>query len=254
MCSSDMGLNKEEIEKRVKEQADKVDERLDHIPDGWSMPDREDMLLASAKKFKLGIVFIDVNDFTTYSGSNSEKDVLFMLNLFIPEIMEIVRDYDGHFEKNTGDGILAYFGVGDSYDTTSETVLEYFATVKYALANHINPTLEDQGIEPITISGGAAVGKNIHVSRIGKHSLNRRTAVGNSANVASKLEDRADTNQYFVNEGIYQNADKEDGWGQYLKDQGRFESYRWGSDASGWTPQHYYNFTGIWTGTESDNL
>ncbi|QLG62035.1 adenylate/guanylate cyclase domain-containing protein [Halorarum salinum] len=249
-----MGFDQEEIEERVDEQAEKVEERLEHIPDGQTMPDREDMLLASAKKFTLGIVFIDINDFSNYSSDNPERDVLFMLNLFIPEIMEIVRDYDGYFEKNTGDGILAYFGVGKDYPTISETVLEYIATVKYALANHVNPTLEDHDIEPITISGGAGIGKNIHVSRIGKHSLNRRTAVGTTANSASKLEDMAETNQYFVNEGIHRHADKEDGWGQYLTDKGRLEGFRWGSDDSGWETQHYYNFSGIWTGTETDNL
>ena len=186
-----MGFDKDKIEERVEDQVELVEERLDHILDGQTMPDREDMLMASAKKFKLGIVFIDINDFTEYSSNNSAKDTLYMLNLFIPEIMEIVRDYGGYFEKNTGDGILAYFGVGESYDKIAETVLEYFATVKYALANHINPSLEDLGVDPITISGGAALGKNVHISRIGKHSLNRRTAVGTTANIASKLENRA---------------------------------------------------------------
>lgn len=249
-----MGFDREEIEERVDEQAELVEDRLDHIPTGRTMPDREDMRLASAKKFKLGIVFIDINDFTTYANDNDEYDVLFMLNLFVPEIMEIVRDYDGYFEKNTGDGILAYFGVDEDYDDISETVLEYFATVKFALANHINPTLEAHDIEPITISGGAAIGRNIHVSRIGKHSLNRRTAVGTTANSAAKLEGMAETNDYFVNEGIYQFADKEDGWGQYLYDQGRLSGFTWGNESDGYEPQHYYNFSGIWSGTETDNL
>jgi len=246
-------LNKEEIEERVEEQAGKVEERLEHIPDGQSMPDREDMKLASAKKFKLGIVFIDINDFTEYTSDNDEEDVLFMLNLFVPEIMEIVRDNNGHFEKNTGDGILAYFGVGDDYETISETVLEYYATVKYALANHINPELESRGLETISISGGASVGSSIYISRIGKHSLNRRTAVATTANVASKLEDKAGRNEFLVNHGINIHSDPEE-WGEYLEDQGELEGFRWGSDSSGWESQHYYKFIGIWTATNTENL
>lgn len=248
-----MGLNKDEIEERVEEQAEKVEERLDHIPEGQTMPDREDMKLATAKEFKLGIVFIDINDFTDYTSSNSEEDVLHMLNLFIPEAMEIVRDNDGYFEKNTGDGILAYFGVGDDYETISETVLEYFATMKYVLANHINPQLEDWGVETISISGGASIGSSVYISRIGKHSLNRRTAVATTANVAAKLEDMAEENEFFVNHGINLYADDE-GWGEYLKDMGELGTYTWGSDESGWDQQHYYKFTGIWTATDSENL
>lgn len=249
-----MGLNSDEIEERVEEQAELVEERLDHIPRGYTMPDREDMRLASAKRFKLGIVFIDINNFSNYSSNNDEYDVLFMLNLFIPEVMEIVRGMDGYFEKNTGDGILAYFGVGDKYETISETVLEYFATVKYALANHVNPTLIDHGIEPITISGAAAIGKEIYVSRIGVHSLNRRTAVATTANSAAELEEMAGTNDYFVNEGIYRYSDRENGWGRFLIDQGEFGTYRWGNEDDGYDQQHYYHFNGIWVGTETDNL
>ncbi|CQR54108.1 hypothetical protein [Haloferax massiliensis] len=71
-----MGLDEEEIRERVQEQASKVEERLEHIPDGQSMPNREDMRLVSAKKFKLGLVFIDINGFTDYTSENDEKDVL----------------------------------------------------------------------------------------------------------------------------------------------------------------------------------
>lgn len=248
-----MGLNEAEIKDRVQDQADKVEERLEHIPDGQTMPDREDMKLATAKKFKLGIVFIDINNFTEYTSNNDEEDVLFMLNLFVPEIMEIVRNNNGHFEKNTGDGILAYFGVGDDYGTISETVLEYFATVKYALANHINPELKSRGIETITISGAASIGSNVYISRIGKHSLNRRTAVATTANVASKLENLAGENEFLVNHGINIHSDS-DGWGEYLSEQGEIGGYRWGSESSGWESQNYYKFTGIWAATDDEEL
>lgn len=248
-----MGLDEEEIEERVQDQADTVEERLDYIPNGQTMPDREEMKLASAKEFKLGIVFIDINDFTDYTSDNDEEDVLFMLNLFIPEIMELVRDNDGYFEKNTGDGILAYFGVGDNYDTISETILEFFATVKYTLANHINPELSNRDIEPISISGAASIGSSVYISRIGKHSLNRRTAVATTANVASKLEEMAGENEFLVNHGINVHADPEN-WGEYLKDQGEIGGYRWGSESSGWESQHYYKFTGIWSATDDENL
>ena len=248
-----MGLDKDEIESRVEEQAEKVEERLEHIPDGQKMPDNEDMKLATAKKFKLGIVFIDINDFTEYTSDNDERDVLFMLNLFVPEIMEVVRDNDGYFEKNTGDGILAYFGVGEEYAEISETILEYYATVKYLLANHVNPELESRDIETISVSGGASIGANVYVSRIGKHSLNRRTAVATTANVAAELEDMAGENEFLINEGIKQNSDPE-GWGEYLIDEGNFGTYTWGSDSSGWDQQHYYRFSGIWSSTDSENL
>ncbi|QRV17444.1 adenylate/guanylate cyclase domain-containing protein (plasmid) [Haloterrigena salifodinae] len=239
----------DEISERIEERAETVEERLDHIPSGYKMPDLEDMTISSAKKFNLGIVFIDINDFTAYSSRNDEWDILFMLNMFIPEIMEAVRDHNGYFEKNTGDGILAYFGAGDSDEDTAVTVFDYVATVKYILANYVNPLLEEKGVEPITISAGATYGTT-HISRVGVHSMNRLSAVGINANIASKLESASGKDEYYFGEGLVRHAGDHAGT-EHVTDLGQFENYTWTD--SGY-PFHHYNFHGVWTGTETSNL
>jgi class 3 adenylate cyclase len=243
---------KNDIEERIGDRKDTIDERLEEISSGQTKPRLESLTLHSAKEYRLGMVFVDINDFSGYISRNSDEETLFMLNLFVPEAMELVRDYDGKLEKNTGDGILAYFGAGDDDNEAVEILLEYLATLKWSLANQINPILDNKDIETITISAGAAY-SSVYVSRIGAHSgnqqMNRLTAVSSGANAASELEDMAGTNQYFVNDGIYKNSDKEDGWGQYLYDRGRHEGYLWGGEKA-----HYYNFKGIWGSTETNNL
>ncbi|QIB79069.1 adenylate/guanylate cyclase domain-containing protein [Haloferax volcanii] len=243
---------KEDIEERITERADTIEERHDHIPRGRTTPRLDSLSLHSAKRYRLGMIFIDINDFSGYMSRNDDEDTLFMLNLFIPEAMELVRDFEGKLEKNTGDGILAYFGAGDSDQEAVENLLEYIATLKWALANHINPILEEENIETISISGGAAYDL-VHISRIGAHSgnqqMNRLTAVSTGANIASELEDMAGTNEYFVNDGIYQYSDKENGWGQFVHDRGVHTGYLWADETA-----HYYNFSGIWTDTDTENL
>jgi len=249
-----MSFDRDDVEERVEERAEEVEERLSDIPKGYTMPDPGDMTIGSAKKLRLGIVFIDIAGFTDYTQSNETEDVLFMLNILIPEVMELVRDYDGYFEKNTGDGILAYFGAGDDDEDIAEDILNYIASVKTTLADYVNPILEEKDIETISIKVGASIGKT-HISRIGVHSLNRRTAVSSTANVASELEDMASGNEYFVNHGIHKAAKEADSnWTEYLYDQGSHGTWRWGSDESGWEDAHYYNFKGYWTGTDSENL
>ena len=243
---------KNDIEERIEDREDTIDERLEEIPSGQTTPRLESLNLHSAKEYRLGMVFVDINDFSGYISRNDGEETLFMLNLFVPEAMELVRDYNGKLEKNTGDGILAYFGAGDDDDEAVESLLEYLATLKWSLANQINPILDNKNIETITISAGAAY-STVYISRIGAHSgnqqMNRLTAVSSGANVASELEDMAGTNEYFVNDGVYENSDREDGWGQHLDDRGRHEGYLWGEEKA-----HYYNFNGIWGSTETDNL
>lgn len=242
-----------EIETRVNEQVSIVEERLEHIPDSYSMPELEDMTLHTAKKFDLGIVFIDINDFTDYTDRNDYDEVLFMLNLFVPEAMELVRDYEGYFEKNTGDGIMAYFGAGEDDTDTATLVIEYLSALKYALANHINPCLRDHGIEPITISAGATMGE-AYISRIGVHSLNRRTAISTAANVASKLEHASESNEFYVGEGIYEYTHESFDENPFEK-LGHFTPYVWENEDTGKRiPYNHYNFIGGWEGTEWSNL
>jgi adenylate cyclase len=234
-----------ELTEDLEEHAELVEERLEDIPNSHSMPDLEDMNIHEAKKFRLGVVFIDINDFSDYAWRNERKDVLFMLNMFIPQLMEAVREFDGVFEKNTGDGILAYFGAGDDSDEIAETVLEYFLTVQYLLDIEVNPILNDYDIEPITMSGGAAIG-DVHISRIGVHSMNRRTAVSPTANVASILENKADTDQFFVSQGVAEYAG-DSLLGGMLVEAGTLERYRWGSILTDWTdPAKYYEFPNPW--------
>lgn len=249
-----MGIDRQEMYSRISERASEVDDRLEDIPNSYSLPDLEDMTIGTAKEFRLGVVFLDIAGFTEYASRNDYEDVLFMLNLFVPEAMEIGRDMDGYFEKNTGDGLMVYFGAGDSDGQVAHSVLEYLATVKTALADYINPRLEDYDVEPIRFKAGAALG-TVYISRIGVHSLNRRTAVGTTANLASKLEDEANAGDYFVNHGIALAAQEADcDWAQYLNDRGQFESYTWGSDSSGWEPAHYWHFSGVWADTDTENL
>lgn len=250
-----MSLNQDEIDERVSERAEEVDERLDHIPDSYSMPDLEEMTIGTAKKFHLSLVYVDIYQFTEYTSNHEDEDVLFMLNLFIPEIIEIVRNLDGYFEKNTGDGILAYFGAGENNTQKAHVVFEYLATVKYALANHVNPTLEEYGVEPIQIKAGAALG-DVYISRIGVNRLNRRTAVGLVPNIGADLEEKADKHEYFVSHGIKRLAERGGcDWVEYVTDMGSHGTYRWrpSSDAE-WEDAHYWNFTGGWADTEWDNL
>jgi class 3 adenylate cyclase len=59
----------------------------------------------------MAVLFLDICNLSKMnSESQAEHErVLRVLNLFIAEMLRVVREYDGEFEKNTGDGLMAYF-------------------------------------------------------------------------------------------------------------------------------------------------
>lgn len=242
-------IDRNEISERIDDRVDDLNDRLDHIPDSYVMPEPDDMTIGSAKQFRLGIVFVDIAGFSDYAHRNDDKDVLFMLNVLIPEIMALVREHDGAFEKNTGDGILAYFGAGDSDEWTSHVLLTYIASIKTVLADFVNPTLEDNDVEPVEIKVGAAMG-DVFISRIGVNRLNRRTVVGETANIASKLEDAADGHEYFVSQEIKEIAEEADCmWVEHLERGGELGGF----ERDGEKVQ-YYDFRGVLEPTDRSNF
>jgi class 3 adenylate cyclase len=228
----------------VVEKAERAAERLKHIPHGRVMPHLTDMRFSEAKRFSMGVVFVDIHGSGNYLSENGPRETLFMLNVFIPQVMELVQDFDGYFEKNTGDGILAYFGVGKEDTEAVEDILEYLASVQYVLANYINPELRAYGVNPISVSAGAAYAEDVYISRIGIQNQSRSTAVSTAANASFELEERADGGEYFVNDGVYHNADRDSGWGQFLSLKGILDDFQWGSEREGYRAARYYTFTG----------
>jgi adenylate cyclase len=242
-------IDREEIRNRISDRVNNLNDRLDHIPDSYQMPEPDNMTIGSAKEFSLGIVFVDIAGFSDYAATNDDEDVLFMLNLLIPELMEAVRESDGDFEKNTGDGILVYFGAGEDNDWTSHLLLTYIATIKTILADFVNPVLKEQGIEPVSIKVGAAMG-DVFVSRIGVNRLNRRTVVGETANIASRLEEKADGHEYFVSQEIKEAANKADSmWAEHIHPGGTLSEFeREGEEIK------YYDFRGVLEPTNRGNF
>lgn len=243
----------DEIEERVAENAATIEERLEKIRDARKIPELDDLKYHEAKRFDLGIVFIDINDFKQYLDENDRRDVLFMLNLFITQTMELVKDFDGHFEKNTGDGALVYFGEESDPEKVVSNILKFLATLKLMLANFINPTLENKNIEPISISVGATYSRNVHITKIGIWNNSRRTLVSNSANGAFILEQEAGINEFYVNEGIKKHSDPA-GFGAALKHVGFFDKYKWKSKDGKKENEKIYKFVGKWPNTQEENL
>jgi class 3 adenylate cyclase len=65
-------------------------------------------------------MFLDISKFSQWPAwTEQEQDILLrVLSLFFTEMIRIVEDFGGVVEKNTGDGLMAYF-VKDPGDTVA---------------------------------------------------------------------------------------------------------------------------------------
>ena len=83
------------------------------IRPGRVVPENDDIVIGSGRRLNLAVLFLDISAFSARQSftEGDQATVLRVLSLFFSEMVKIAEDYGGVVEKNTGDGLFAYFEV-----------------------------------------------------------------------------------------------------------------------------------------------
>src|SRR5262245_32205112 len=99
------------IRERTQKSAKKI--KANPLPSvlGRVVPDEEDLVIGTGRRVEVAVLFLDISGFSQRLSNTSEEQGLLLkgLNLFFTEMVRTVEDYGGTVEKNTGDGLMAYF-------------------------------------------------------------------------------------------------------------------------------------------------
>ena len=179
--------------------------RIRTITNGLTMPDITVVPLGSAKKMTAAILFFDLQDFTTIASKLLNEIVLHALNSIIPEMMNVVRHWNGEVEKNTGDGLMAIFGTETRNNfLIGRDAIEAAMAMRFIMLGAIREKLVADGLPPFNFRIGLDMDE-VLVSRIGIKNMNFLTVVGGAANRASKLQELAGPDGICIGENLYRN-------------------------------------------------
>jgi class 3 adenylate cyclase len=187
-----------------------LDSRLEDVVQGRTAPPADAIPIGSARSVRAAVLFFDIRAFTHRSASAELQDLkrtLLMLDCVIPMVMHLVYDHGGYVEKNTGDGVMAVIGVDKTDSEAANSALDIATLSFFILSEIVNPTLAQMGIERGDARIGIDLG-NVLLARIGVatgsavHERNFLAAVGPAANIASRLQGMAGTNQIWAGDLI----------------------------------------------------
>jgi len=150
--------------------------------DGFAQPS----YLAGQER-TIAVLFADLRTFTGIAEQKLPYDLVFLLNSYFEAVGEAIVGAGGTVDKFIGDGVMALFGVDSGPEEGSRQAL---AAAKAMVANvsALSQALAEELAEPLKIGVGIHCGPAI-VGRMGYGSTVHLTAIGDTVNVASRLQD-----------------------------------------------------------------
>ena len=132
-------------------------------------------------------LFSDIRGFSSYSENKPPQEVVDMLNRHFSRMVKVIQENGGVVEKFIGDAVMAVFS---EYFGTSEP---HRSAVKAAVAMRrelagLNAEFLKEGKPSIDIGIGIHAGPVV-AGNIGSADRKTFTVIGNTVNVASRLED-----------------------------------------------------------------
>ena len=132
-------------------------------------------------------MFVDMRGSTKLSEVRLPFDIVFLINRFVEAVSRAITDAGGQPNQFVGDGVLALFGLDVDRPTACRQALRAASLVASNVA-YLNHQFATEVREPIQYGIGINAG-DVVVGDIGFRGHTIFTALGDSVNVAARLQD-----------------------------------------------------------------
>ncbi|MEO0297288.1 MAG: adenylate/guanylate cyclase domain-containing protein [candidate division WOR-3 bacterium] len=151
---------------------------------------------------KVAVVFADIRGFTPLAEKLPPEDVVQILNNYLTKMTDVVFKYEGTLDKFIGDCIMSVFGAPISHND------DVFRAVKVAweIQKYIEKENENkEESEKLRVGIGISYGEVV-VGNIGSKERLEYTVIGDSVNLAARLESIAKGGEILISSEVYESV------------------------------------------------
>jgi adenylate cyclase len=170
-------------------------------------------ILENPDSFKLGgvnqtltVLFADIRGFTRLSEHAPPERVVQLLNNYFTAMSDIIFANGGTLDKYIGDGLMALFGAPTATPDDACNAVGAAVAMQQQIGI-INEQLKAEGLAEIAIGIGLHTGVAT-VGYIGSERRSEYTAIGDTVNLAARLEQNAQPGQILLSDAVAQAAAK----------------------------------------------
>jgi adenylate cyclase len=155
--------------------------------------------IMEARELTATVLFSDIVDFTALSEKMKPQEINIFLNRYFSKMTDIVFENDGTLDKYIGDGLLAVFGAPfGKKDDAARAVRTALKMREEVSKMNSSP---DKTFD-INIRIGINTGQ-VTAGNIGSEKRMEYTVLGDTVNVASRLEEAAQLDQILIGPETY---------------------------------------------------
>ena len=162
-------------------------------------------LLENPDSFRLGgvnqtitVLFADIRGFTSLSERENPERVVRLLNRYFTAMTEIIFEHGGTLDKYIGDGLMALFGAPTTTPNDAINAAKAAVAMQRKI-NTLNGELVAEGLTPVTVGIGLHTGDAL-IGYIGSEKRSEYTAIGDTVNLAARLEANARGGQILLSD------------------------------------------------------
>lgn len=144
------------------------------------------------------VLFADLSGFTALSERLDPEEVSLVMHGLLGELADVVYRYEGYVDKYIGDAIMALFGAPIAHENDAErAVLAALDMLK------VTARRSDDSDHLLSIRVGLNQGEVV-AAHVGSESRQQYTVMGDTVNVASRLEGEAAPDTVLVSQSVYE--------------------------------------------------
>lgn len=151
---------------------------------------------------RVAVLFADIRGFTPLAERLPPERVVGILNNYLTKMTEVVFKYEGTLDKFIGDCIMSVFGAPISHGDDALRAVKVAWEIQRYLEEMNERRIEEEKLKVgIGISYGEAV-----VGNIGSKERLEYTVIGDSVNLAARLESMAKGGEILISSEVYENV------------------------------------------------
>jgi class 3 adenylate cyclase len=183
------------------------DEKLDkiqkYLPKGLTEKILSQRDRIEGERKQVTVMFCDMEGFTPLSEMLGIEEAYLIMDQVYEILIHKVHDYEGTVNEMTGDGIMALFGAPIALEDASQRAIRSSLAIHREMAKFSNQLKQEKrDIPPVKMRIGIHTGPVV-VGTVGNDLRVEFKAVGDTVNLASRIEGQAQPGTTYITEETF---------------------------------------------------